>query len=119
MPLDQFVAKPFQISRRDMNGNPRILPRESIDSDQYGAGRHRLAGSDPQFPRRRIGKELNVLDALSQLVEDRDAAFDERAAIRRWLDAARAAIEQAYAEGVFQLGNRSRQGGLGRPQAFG
>src|SRR6516162_8119408 len=61
-----------------MNGNPRILLRESIDGDQYQTGRHLLAGSDPQFPRRRIGEEFDVLDALPQLVEHGDAAFDER-----------------------------------------
>ena len=35
------------------------------------------------------------------------------------LMSARAAIEQAHAQRVFQLGNRSRQRGLGRPEAFG
>jgi hypothetical protein len=61
---------------------------------------------------RRIGKRRDVLNALPQFVEHCDASLDQRAAIRRRLYALPAAVEQAHAEGVFQICDRLGHGRL-------
>ena len=55
----------------------------------------------------RIGKVTDVLDALPELVEHRDAAAEQRAAIQRRLHAERAAVEQPDAERMLEIGNRA------------
>ena len=71
-----------------------------------------LAPSHAYLSHRRIGKRRDVLNALPQFVKHCDAPLDERAAIRRRLYALPAPVEQAHAEGVFQVGDRLGNGGL-------
>src|SRR5438046_1215892 len=71
-----------------------------------------LAPSHAYLSRRRISKRRYVLNALPQFVEHCDASFDKRAAIRCRLYALSAPVEQAHAEGVFQVGDRLGNGGL-------
>jgi hypothetical protein len=52
-----------------------------------------LAPSHPYFSRRRISKGSDVLNALAQFVEHRDAALDKRAAIWCRLYALAASVE--------------------------
>ena len=66
-----------------------------------------------QLACRRIGQELDILDALLEFVEHRDAAFEHRLRVDRRLDAARAAIEQADAEHVLEIRDRGRDRRLG------
>ena len=77
-----------------------------MDDGRIDGGYRVLAPSHPYLPRRRIGKGRDVLNALSQFVEHCDAALDQRAAIWCRLYALPAAVEQAHAEGVFEVGDR-------------
>src|SRR5262249_47558439 len=72
----------------------------------------RVGGADTDLARRRVGKELDVLHALAQVVEDGDAAFLQGETIERRRNAAPAAIDQPHAERVLQLGDRLRYGRL-------
>ena len=74
--------------------------------------------SDPHFASRRVGKKLDVLHALAQVIEYGCAAIEQRAAVFGRLDALAVAIEQAHAERMLQFRDRSRNGGLGGVQAL-
>ena len=93
-------------------------PRKPVDDRQDRPTRCVLAASDAQFASGRITQELDVLDALSQLIEDGKAALDDCMAIVRRPDAAWATIEEADAESVFEVGDRSRNSGLRRGKPF-
>ena len=81
-----------QARRRRHEGHPRILPREPVDDGRHDRGIDRIGRSDPHFARSRVGQKFDLLDALSHLVEDGDAALDQRPTVGRRLDAALAAI---------------------------
>src|SRR5260370_32325783 len=86
-----------RIADSQMTHDARIASRQSVDHgcDESGAPTDRRR--DPDFPRRRVGEEFDVLHALLQFIEYRNAAPDERAAVRRRRDAARAAIKKTHA----------------------
>jgi hypothetical protein len=44
---------------------------------RYNGNAKRIGRADAQFPRCRIGQEVDVLNALAQVIEDRDTAFLE------------------------------------------
>src|SRR5215470_1708735 len=85
----------------------RILPGQVIDHGRYEAGRHWLGAADAHLARIGVAEELDVPHALLELVEHRNAALEERAAINRRLNAVRAAIEKLHAERVLEIGDRS------------
>src|SRR5258708_7018358 len=64
------------------------------------------------FPYSRIGQEFDVPDALLQLIENRNTAFEQCAAVDRRLDALGAAIEKPHAEGMFEGGDHLGNSGL-------
>src|SRR5262249_2028389 len=76
-----------------------------------GASDAKLAGGG-------IGEKLDILDALAELVEHGDAAPDDGVAVLRRLDAPRAALEQAHAERMLEVGGRPRDGRLRRAEAL-
>ena len=55
----------------------------------------------------------DVLDSLLDLVEGSYAPFEQRVAVLRRFDALRVAVEETHADRLFQLGDRSGNGGLG------
>jgi hypothetical protein len=55
---------------------------------------------------------------LPELIERRDAAFDQGTPVLRRLDTARTAFKKAQPDRVFQVGNRFRNCRLGHPKAF-
>jgi hypothetical protein len=73
----------------------------------------RFGRSDADFALSRIGKKVDVLHTLPQVVENRDAMPRERKTISCWHDAAPAAVQEANSESVFQLDDRLGNGGLG------
>ena len=83
-----------------------------MDDGRIDGGYGMLAPSHANLAHRRIGKRRDVLNALSQFVEHGDTPLDQRAAIRCRLYTLPAPVEQAHAEGVFQVGNRLGNGGL-------
>jgi hypothetical protein len=86
--------------------------RKPVDDGQNWPARSVLAAPDAQFTRCWVAEEFNILHPLSELIEDRKSALEDRLAILRRPDAIRTAIEEAHAESVFEVGNRSRNGGL-------
>ena len=84
----------------------RLMAARTIPSESRG-------GSDPELARRRIGEKLDFPHSLIEFIEGGDAAFEQRAAILRGLDAVRTAVEQRYTEYLFCVGKRSRNGRLG------
>ena len=78
-----------------------MTPETKLARERGGTG-------DAYFARRRIGKELDVLDALPQFVECRKTATDEGAPVSRRFDSLRAAVEQRNANCMLKLGNRLR-----------
>src|SRR5436190_859733 len=109
IPLTQFTIERCCL---DMKRYAPMLPQQPIDHDLDHSRCKRVRASDPEFSRRRIGKKVNLVDALVQFVEDGNAAFDEGAAILSWLDTLRASIEEPDAEVVFHVGDSLRNGGL-------
>src|SRR5688572_10042705 len=90
----------------------RIFAREPVDNGREQAGGNALGAANAQFPTGRIGEKLKLLHAVLEFVENRNAAIDQHAAIRRWLDAVAAAVEQAMPHRVLHIGNRFRYRGL-------
>src|SRR5262245_57978887 len=68
----------------------------------------RLSATDPQLAGDWIGEKADFLDACPHVIEDGDAALEQRTAIERRLDALRAAVEQANAEEMFEIGDDLR-----------
>src|SRR5262249_14670884 len=92
--LAQVVIQRRSSGQHDVKDGARILPRHSIDdgrNDSLGQSRARL---NTQFSSPGIGQELNVLDALLELVEDGHASFEQRTAILRRLDTPRVGMEK-------------------------
>src|SRR5262249_51369136 len=54
----------------------------------------------------------DVSDALLQCIENLNAAFEERVAVDRRLDALSAAVEKPHAERVFEIGDHLGNRGL-------
>ena len=89
-----------------MKDQARILPRKLIYDGGDDARGNDNRGPDPQFPRGRIGKELDVLHRLPQLIEYDETAVENRAPIDRRLDAVRAPVEETHAQSVLHVGDR-------------
>src|SRR5215831_20148951 len=61
-------------------------------------------------------RKFNVPDALLQLVEDRNAAFEERVAVDRRLDALGAPIEKSHARACSRSAITSETAGCETPR---
>ena len=59
---------------------------------------NRLGRSDAYFPGRRVGEEVDILDTLAQVVEDRDAAFAKSKPIGRRRNPAPTAVNELHPE---------------------
>jgi hypothetical protein len=105
--LFQVAVERQHGSDRDIKHHAWMPLRKAVDDRQDWPTGRVLAASNAQLTRRWITEELDILDALSELIEDCKSALDDRVAILRRPDAARTAIEQADTEGVFEIGNRS------------
>src|SRR5436189_4660966 len=92
---------------------------EPIDDRRCKARRERIDTSDSHFTDGRVGKKLDLVDALTQLVECRKSVLENRAAIERGLDALAAAMQQAHAQGMYHAGNGLRHERMGNRQLFG
>jgi hypothetical protein len=97
----------------DVKDSARVLVRQPVDCGENNTLGDARGGADPQFAGRRIGQKLDFPDPLIEFVECSNTAFEESAAILRELDALRTAVEQWYAENLFSIGERSRNGRLG------
>ena len=89
---------------RHMHSHPRITLIKPLNDGR----KNRCDGfraSDSDLPRCRVGQEFDFFDSLLQVVECRSPAFEQSTAIRSRLNALWAAIEQTYAERMFQVGD--------------
>src|SRR5436309_3436900 len=89
-----------------MEGHLLMFPRQPIDAGRYDRNAKRIGSADAQLARRRIGQEVDVLNALAQIVEDRDTALLQSKTEGGRHDAASTAVNEAYAERTFQFCNR-------------
>ena len=78
-----------------------------------GSLRRALEAGDPDLTARRIGNRLDIHRALSDLVENRDGAPENRLSIHGQLHAARSPVEQLHAIGVFDVGDHLGHARLG------
>ena len=106
-----------RVAGDDMKEHAWILPDQSIDGRQDDGHGNRLGRSDAYFPGRWIGEEVDILDTLAQVVEDRDAAFAESETIGRRRNSAPAAVNKLYSERSLQFHHRLGNGGLGYAEA--
>src|SRR5262245_32364776 len=83
----------------------RGAPRRPVDDAGNEARREKSAASNPHFTSRWVGKKLNILHALVQVIEYGCSTIEQRAAILGWLDAVRAAVEQLHAKSMFEFSN--------------
>ena len=100
-----------------LKGDPRIFSRESFDHGWDQPGNHWIGASNPQFSRLGIGKELDLLHALTELLKDSGTSLEQSLAIYRRLDASRCSIEQSNAERMLQRSDSLRYRGLGDVEA--
>jgi hypothetical protein len=96
----------------DTQGAPRMGFREPTDDRTQERDRSGQRTSDPHLATGRVGQELDILDSLPQLIEYRPRARQQRVPVHGGLDTARAAVEKLRAQGVFEIGNHLRHGGL-------
>ena len=117
VPVAQLLKQRITRGDGDVKNDAGILPRQPIDhgeNNSFGSSRGR---SDPELARRRIGEKLDIPDSLIKFVDGGDAAFEQRAAILRGLDAVRTPVEKRYTEYLFGVSKRSRNGRLGYRQS--
>src|SRR6266545_2074359 len=89
----------------------RIAPRQSVN-DRRRNERERLGTPDAYFSHVGIRQKLDIADPLLEFVEHHVSAFEQCFGIYRGRHAMRATVQEAYAEGHLQIGNRVRYGGL-------
>ena len=76
-----------------------IAPREAIDDGRDEARAERRGAPDPHLARGRVGEELDVLDALPQLIEGSMAATEYGAPVFGEFDAVRISLQETHSEG--------------------
>src|SRR5262245_20997906 len=79
--IEQRTGCRCGVRRKYMEAEAGMALRQAIDDSRDKSGSDCNRSSNPQFPGRWIGQEANVLDALRQLVKDRDAPSQECTAI--------------------------------------
>jgi hypothetical protein len=91
-----------------MKDNSRILPGELVNDRRNEVRHHRLGAADSNLDGVRVGQKAYLLNSPSQFIENNHSAIKARSTVHRWLDAARASLQQAYPKRVFEIGNRFR-----------
>ena len=90
-----------------IQNDPRISPGELLE-DLRNRSQNKFSRADPQFPDGRVGQEFDVPNALSQLIEGREAAPKQRVPVHSGLDTPRASVKKFHADCVFEIGNNLR-----------
>src|SRR3954454_5956894 len=97
----------YDTHRCHINGDTRVLLSEPAEYRRDQAGNDVFVACDPDFTDRRIGQELDALDALAQFIEHSCSTGEQCAAILSRLNALATAIEQTHAERMLHFGDRS------------
>ena len=74
-----------------------------IDESRNKARCEQGGASDPHFPSRRVGEELDVLRRLAQTIEHSHSAIKQGATVLGRIDALGVAVEQPHANSTFQF----------------
>jgi hypothetical protein len=101
-----------------IDGNSSMSRVQPIEHGREQPHNDGIVRADSDFTDRRIGQELDVLDRLAQVVEHGHSTIEQGATILGRLGTLTASIEQPHADGLFQLRDRSRNGGLRGVQDF-
>ena len=104
--VQQGAIRGCRIGRQDLKGKAGISLTQAMDDARDESGSDCNRACDPELSSRGVGKELNIFNALSELIENRDAALQQGAAVRRGLDSMGAAVNQAHPKRVFEVCNR-------------
>src|SRR5262249_32994916 len=78
----------------DMKEHAWIFPRQAIAHGRNDRHHDRIGRSNADLALGWIGEEIDVLHALPQIVEDRDAALRERQAVGRRHHATATAVDE-------------------------
>src|SRR5215467_6726603 len=89
-----------------VQANFRVLPKELLGEGWQDPRNHDLRATNSQLAAVGVRQGLDLFYALSQLVEDGHPALEQGLTIRRQFDAVRAAIKQAHAQALFEIGDR-------------
>jgi branched-chain amino acid transport system substrate-binding protein len=103
-----------------LQARARISTEETVDDRGNRSSNLDLGKADTQISAVGVGQKFDLLEPLPHLVEDSDAAIEQRPAVASQFDALRVAVEQPHAERVLQVGNgkddiNAKGGLLGRP----
>jgi hypothetical protein len=112
-PLAQF--RQLQCRRYDLfhvECDTRILQGKPLDHRSKYRGRKGLRAPDAQLSGGRIGHELDLFDALLEIIERSRAALQQREAIHRGLDALWSTVQKPHAERMLEVGNDLGNGRL-------
>src|SRR5262249_12711328 len=104
--FDQIFVEGRGVARDNMNGYLGMLAGETVNDGRHKRRCDRLGCPDANVAFGRIGEELDILEALTQIVEDCETAFCQRDPIGGRYDAAPPAINELCADGILQLQNR-------------
>src|SRR5262249_12554987 len=66
-----FLEKACRVTGNDMKVNAFVFSRQPVDARRYDGNRDRLSRTNAYFPHCRVGKEVDVLNALAQVIKDR------------------------------------------------
>ena len=100
-----------------MKHDTRVATGEPIDDRGDETRCQKGSAADPHLPGRGIGEKLDALHALTQVIENRHAAIDQRVSLSGQLDALAVAIKQSHTERILKGRDRSRNRGLGTVEA--
>src|SRR5262245_47843532 len=103
--IDQLATQYSHLISHEAKYDARIAPREPVDDLGRETRGEWIHGTDSNFTGGRVGKKLDLLDALPQFIESGEPVLENRTTIERWLDALPAALEQAYTECMLQIGD--------------
>ena len=96
-----------------------VLLSEALHDLREDSSRNGYRTSNSYFAQRRIGQILDVLDALLQLVEHDESAFEQRVTVPSRLDALRASVKKSHSELVLKIGDNFRHSRGGNSQLCG
>src|SRR5262245_1000761 len=103
--IAQVVKERGPLSYGDLKYDARILARQPVDDGEDDSLGNSGAGAQFHLSRRRVGKKLDILHSLFDLVEGRNAALEKSAAILGRFNTLRAALEQGHAKRMLCIGN--------------
>src|SRR5215208_7213949 len=101
--VGQFTMQEFRVCGHEMKHDARMPSGKPVGNGGHKARGERGDASDPHLPRSGIGEKLDVLQALTQVVEDSRSTGEQRATELGRLDPLAVAVQQAHAKGMLQI----------------